>query len=839
MAKKRANAVLNYVKKQTKQLIDTGTITDQGGSDALNIALDLHIDRANVSKDLNYLWKNGSLIKIQGKPVYYLDYEILCSAYPDCYFPSVIHKAENIGDYFSSVKEENSKLSKNADYDFSADPIESIIGSSGSLSDLLLNARTAVTYPPDGINCLIYGNNGVGKSMLADRMHQLACKIKGTNVPYIHLFCQNYRENPALFTSALFGTPQKVGAKTVTSIFEQADHGIILLEQIENLPFSCQNMLSNIMGQKSFISAHTHKNIQLQCMIIATTSLDADSADIQSIVQLMPIRLHLLDIDQRGIYEKIELILEQFREEAMRIHSTIHVHKDIIACFASKQYTNNISQMHNEIQIACGRAYMDTSNTAKNTVYISYQHLSLEMLNMTENSAHNNAAIVSLLSCIPTDYLQFNPDGSSPSTTVFTNAPSVFNDHRLNQFVSEFDVDINNLDNMETYVNENISVLKDCPNAQLAALRKQINPFVYQVTMQKIQEHKEYGLLLSNYQLLYGIMLHITNYLKNLNQRALTESDNSAAVTEKIYPSEFILASDIFKVFEKLYDFVTPAREKDFLTSYIAVSSRWINHANVGILVICHGESIASQMIQYIKDNLSPEISIDSIDYTSNMQLNDCLELSCLKAISLNKGTGVLVACDMEPLTSIGTYIRKQTTIPTRTITSITLSQLITAANNSISAMNDLDSIINDPSQNQIPQKSDMPSNAFIEQVREKVIAKTSVFIDTRKAVEVLQICFSNTCKELSASETNTLMVKYICHCTNMLERVIKNETWDYQKLNQFIKTNYYIMHIVEHNLEYAESNFGIKIPSSEIAYITEIFIPESNIKSPTDFRIS
>lgn len=153
--------------------------------------------------------------------------------------------------------------------------------------------------------------------------------------------------------------------------------------------------------------------------------------------------------------------------------------------------------------------------------------------------------------------------------------------------------------------------------------------------------------------------------------------------------------------------------------------------------------------------------------------------------------------------------------------------------------MNDLDSIINDPSQNQIPQKSDIPSNAFIEQVREKVIAKTSVFIDTRKAVEVLQICFSNTCKELLVSETNTLMVKYICHCTNMLERVIKNETWDYQKLNQFIKTNYYIIHIVEHNLEYVESNFGIKIPSAEIAYITEIFIPETDVKNNMDSNIS
>ena len=832
MAKKRAMTVLTYVKEHTKQQINTGTLHETGGSDALNIALDLHIDRANVSKDLNYLWKNGFLIKIQGKPVYYLDYEVLCTTYQNCYFPSVIHKSEKISDYISQPKR---NLSNDTDSTFiepDNDPIESIIGASGSLSDVLLNARTAVTYPPDGINCLIYGNNGVGKSMLAGRMHQLSCNIKKTNVPFIHLFCQNYRENLDLFTSALFGNPQKVGSKNVPSIFEQASHGIVLLDQIENLPYSCQNMLANIMSQKSFVSAHTHKTIHLQCMIIATTSLNVDSPEIQSIVQLMPIHLHLLDIDKRGIFEKIELILEQFREEAIRIHSTIHAHKDIITCFASKQYVNNISQMHNEIQIACGRAYMDTSNTAKESVYISYQHLSLDMLNMTENSTKNNAAIINLLSCIPTDYLQFNPDGTSPSATMFTNAPSIFNDHRLDQFVSEFNVDIDNLDNIENYVNENISVLKDCPDAQLAALKKQINPFVFQVTMQKIQEHQEYTALLNNSQLLFGIMLHITGFLKNISQRIKSEKSISVSVTEKIYPSEYMLASDIYKVFEKLYGFSTPIRELDFLTSYLAVSSRWINHANIGILVICHGVSIASQMVEYITQNLPGDISIDSINYTENMQLNDCLELACIKAAALNKGTGVLVACDMEPLTSIGSYVRKHTTIPTRTITNITLSKLILIANNSISLMNDLDSVANYQAQEQIPQKSDSPSNAFIEQVRERVIAKTSVFIDTRKAVDVLQTCFNNTCKELSIPATNTLTVKYICHCTNMLERVIKNETWDYQKLNQFIKINYYIMHIAEHNLEYAESSFGIKIPSSEIAYITEIFIPETSIDS-------
>ena len=60
-----------------------------------------------------------------------------------------------------------------------------------------------------------------------------------------------------------------------------------------------------------------------------------------------------------------------------------------------------------------------------------------------------------------------------------------------------------------------------------------------------------------------------------------------------------------------------------------------------------------------------------------------------------------------------------------------------------------------------------------------------------------------------------------------MLERVIRNETWGFQKINTFSNENYNLMHIVEHRLEYAADTFGVKIPSNEIAYVVQIFLLE------------
>lgn len=96
----RLEKISIYLKEHTDKILKDG-LTDDPGIDALLCALDLHLDRANVSKDLNRLWKEGKAVKVQGKPVYYLDYFVLSKYFPNQYIPSIISKNENLTDFLS------------------------------------------------------------------------------------------------------------------------------------------------------------------------------------------------------------------------------------------------------------------------------------------------------------------------------------------------------------------------------------------------------------------------------------------------------------------------------------------------------------------------------------------------------------------------------------------------------------------------------------------------------------------------------------------------------------------------------------------------------------------
>ena len=68
----RIDKIHEEVKKNTLKLINEYKVDDNGIS-ALEVSLDLKLDRANVSKDLNTLWKNDVIIKVQNHPVLFLD----------------------------------------------------------------------------------------------------------------------------------------------------------------------------------------------------------------------------------------------------------------------------------------------------------------------------------------------------------------------------------------------------------------------------------------------------------------------------------------------------------------------------------------------------------------------------------------------------------------------------------------------------------------------------------------------------------------------------------------------------------------------------------------------
>lgn len=821
MKQSRLKLVQNYVRNKTDEILKSGFI-DNNGIEASSISYDLKIDRANTSRILNSLWNEGNLIKIAGRPVLFLDYHLIVQRYQKKYIPTYIPLNDKLSSYLD-VTIESPYLKERNNIS-----IQNIIGANGSLKSEIDKAKAAVSYPPFGLHTIISGSPGTGKKNLVLSMLNYAINTGNKNKKYSHyeIDCRTYYDNSSGLETILFGDclPNE---KNRNGLIQKASGGFIILEHIEFLPQSFIELLGTIISSNIYISRKNGEPVPIECMFIITTTLPLNDSRINdSLVRYFPITIHLNDIDYRGTYEKMELILDVFSKEAARIGIPIKLSKDVLLCLTAKKYKHNITELTNEVKSVCSKAYMDSIETYSKQISIGLFHLPsnyLEMSQQETNGSLSNAEM--LLKIMPGEHILFDSTGFSESFSLFREFPSKSATHLLSQFVDEFNIDVDSLTSIENYVNENINCLKNCGDIQLKTLRNNIDPFVLNTVINTVTQIPRYQKLRMHEELLYGILLHITNAIKRMSGKTI-KVDETSYLTDKMYPQEYELAEKIFKNLQNKYNFTASKKEVDFLASYLAITNQYVNKQSVGILVIAHGQSTATDMVNYIKATCSGQYYIDAIDFNNKMQLNDCIELACLRASSLNQGSGVLIVCDMEPLTTIGETVIRNCGISCKTIHPLSLNTLIQLVKKSTSPIQDIDSLTlqNNNSSNYLFIDDD--HDAFIHNLAEKVISKTCIFIDCNKAVNVLSNCLKNIISSLNIQETNDITVKFICHSVAMLERVIKNESWQNSKVKPFIKKHPHLMHIIEQSFEFANNTYGIKIPQTELVYIGEIFEP-------------
>jgi transcriptional regulatory protein LevR len=559
--------------------------------------------------------------------------------------------------------------------------------------------------------------------------------------------------------------------------------------------------------------------------IITSYFLNIDEHS-SAIERVIPIKIQLPDISNRGLFEKIELIFDIFKKEAKKIHTTLQVSKGVITSIGCVKYKDNIIEMQNTIQSICSKAYLEMEKNKYNTAYIDFESLPQRLLENTENDSNSSLAIANLLDCIQGNIISFDKDGNSSEADIFSKSPDSFKDLRMKQFINEFNVNVNDLDNIKDYVNETIDTLINCSEPQLRAIKNNIAPEVYKTVIRVIKE-RQLDNFLENTQLLFGIMLHVSNYLERAKHGKVEMNiSERKSLFSETYPKEYSLAEDIYSVFEKSYGIKENIRETDFLASYFVAINQLSEKTNIGILLICHGNHVASELKMYAKEASNGSYYLDAIDYHKDMQFNDLLELACIKCSELNRGSGVLILCDTEPLTTVGDYVFKHVGIITRTIDNVSLLLLLKVIELSKSPFSGIDNLVSQFNNRKgILQKQNEIHNDYLDNLKDKVIRKTVSFIDVDKAVDALSICLNDTLQELSIPYTNAIATKYLCHCTNMLERVIKGNTLDFVAINSYISKNRGLMNIVEKNLEYAGNAFGIKIPAPEIAYVSQILL--------------
>ncbi|WP_373897903.1 sigma 54-interacting transcriptional regulator [Haloimpatiens sp. FM7315] len=353
--------------KRIDLVFETFKKLDKGsGLTTKEISSSLNMERSNISKDLNILVRNKLLYKNNSRPVKYF-----------------LTNYNNANIVFHS----------------SMDKIAYLFP---SLIPSIKLAKTAILYPPNGMNCLVIGDTGVGKSMLAYMMYEYARSLNtNKSMPFLHFNCSDYSSNPQLLSSHLFGVKKGTytGANTDRAgLIEQADGGILFLDEIHNLPKEGQEMLFVYMDTGYFkrFGEVSHK-IKSSTRIICATNKDINTSLLDTFIRRIPIKIYLPKLSERRLEERLTLIQSFLKEESEKLNIPILVSYNSMLCLLTYDCPYNIGQLKSDITLSVANAYSDFIINNKKQIKINSPDLPQNMKLEISKTLHKEKKLLDSL----------------------------------------------------------------------------------------------------------------------------------------------------------------------------------------------------------------------------------------------------------------------------------------------------------------------------------------------------------------------------------------------------------------------------------------------------------
>lgn len=205
-------------------------------------------------------------------------------------------------------------------------------------------------------NVLILGENGTGKYVFAEFIHQ---NSERKNQPFVHVDLGSLSDN--LFESELFGYARGAftDAKTDTpGRFETASNGTIFLDEIGNIPLHLQSKLLHVLQTKTVTRLGESKARPLNVRIIAATNSDI-KAEVKNkmfredlLYRINTMEIHLPSLRERkdDIVPMAYFILDQIAEKYNQ--SDWRFEENVASYLEKYPWKGNIREMENKIERA-------------------------------------------------------------------------------------------------------------------------------------------------------------------------------------------------------------------------------------------------------------------------------------------------------------------------------------------------------------------------------------------------------------------------------------------------------------------------------------------------------
>ncbi|SKA82541.1 Transcriptional regulatory protein LevR, contains PRD, AAA+ and EIIA domains [Clostridium sp. USBA 49] len=612
---------------------------NENGITASDIAKELNLNRANVSNDLNRLFEDGRIVKIKGKPTLYKPF-----------------KGGNIQN-ISIIK----KFSE-------ANP---------SLYGAIEQAKAAILYPPNGMNILLLGETGVGKSTFAALIYRYAIemKVKREGSPFITFNCADYANNPQLLLGQLFGV--KKGAYTGANfdkegLLEKADGGILFLDEVHRLPAEGQEMFFTFIDRGVYRRlGETDCERTAKVLIIAATTEDPNANLLRTFTRRIPMVITIPPLRDRGMEERFNLIKQFMIEESIRLGKNIKVSINSIKAFLSYDCENNVGQLKSDIQLACAKAYADFLSNKKNDISINSLDLPLYIREGLFKETEHRQLWAKLID-INKRYCVFD---RNEKNIIFEENDKEINIYEMldmkkrelksrgikgEKFQEEIERDIE--DYFKKYMN------KFSDKIDTTSLENIIEPSIMKV-IEKVINFCEVELNRKlDKQIYYGLAVHINSSVDRIRRNKKIENPNLNMI-RKEYPSEFNIAVDVLKIIEQYIDIRMPLDEAGFITMFLVYNDNNIHciNNNVKIIIIAHGRNTATSMAETVNELLGTKYA-KGINAPIDEKPQVILQKTREYIRQNNINSDILFLVDMGSLTTFSKEIENEFKIKTRTI---------------------------------------------------------------------------------------------------------------------------------------------------------------------------
>ncbi|WP_232311302.1 sigma 54-interacting transcriptional regulator [Robertmurraya korlensis] len=329
-----------------------------------SIASSFGMDRSRTSRVLNELVKKGILLKVSTRPVCFLHKETLEKDY------GVLKN--NSYDSFDSLKIEMKT-------DQSEDIFKCLIGYENSLKEAVEQIKTAIFYPGNGLPMMLLGPTGVGKTFFSKLIYDYtrAKKIIAENAPFYVFNCAQYANNPELLSSYLFGHSKGsfTGAiKDHVGLIEQANHGILFLDEVHRLNKEGQEKLFTFMDQGTFTRMGETDIVRKSKVRLVFATTESLSVFLDTFLRRIPITVNVPSLEDRGQDEKRKFIHHFFMEESKLLGFPVEVTNKTLDVLDKYHFVGNIGECKNIIKYTCGFAF------TKKTKFMDKIHVTLQDL---------------------------------------------------------------------------------------------------------------------------------------------------------------------------------------------------------------------------------------------------------------------------------------------------------------------------------------------------------------------------------------------------------------------------------------------------------------------------